>query len=288
MDSGTMRSLLAFFIFLSIVSCSKSHEIILSSLSESQANDLVVALSSQGIQSEKVADKIDKKSHKFAIAVVSEKKEQALRILSYNFLPAPKSNDFKNIYTAENQGIIPSQQYEQARFQMALQGEIENMLLILPGVMKAKVTLVLPKNIILANNEAPKLPSASVAIVYNPLNNAEELPLSATDIQALVSAAVLGLTPDRVAVLMKENQAPSLIADSVTPISMSLAKEITPANLDLTTEKLNRSRKLNIFLVLLVFASTLIVYAQVRQLLASQRQAEKDKMTLDSENTNIS
>lgn len=184
--------------------CGKNHEIV-GHLSEYEANEVMVLLASNHIEAQKVVQ--EGRTISYAIAVKEADAKKALKILVTNKLPREKSNGFAEVYPLGSSGLIPTKSEEKARYMMALQGEVENLLKVLPGVMQARVLLVLPDTEALRNagTPAPKA-TASVTIVYNPnLVKPGTIPYS-EQIKQLVASAVEDLQPSAVTVVMAQHR----------------------------------------------------------------------------------
>lgn len=198
-----MRYYLAVAILTLLAGCNAQQEII-SNLSETDANQLLVVLDSQKISATKVAG--TGRTVTYSITVKASQASQALRILVDNRLPLQPSSGLADVYPPGGGGLIPTSSEEKAKFLMAIQGEIENMLKTLPGFVTARVAIVLPDtNIIREVSGGPPQATASVAIVYNPINDAGDSSITPDDVKYLVSSAVEGLTPAGVTVVMASN-----------------------------------------------------------------------------------
>lgn len=191
-----------------LVGCDSPNPIV-HSLTELEANEVLVVLDSQGINASKVME--EGRVITWAVTVPSSRSKDALRILVANRLPKARSTGLKEVYPAGSSGLIPTQTEEKAKFLMAMQGEIETMLKSLPGVQTANVSVVVPeKDVIRDVDTPPPPPTASVAIVYNP-EDGNKKPVDEERIQKLVANAVEALKPQNVQVFMKENRTPLLL-----------------------------------------------------------------------------
>lgn len=179
-------------------------------LDELEANHILVVLESQGVPAAK--QKEEGRIPTWAVLVPQSQSMEALRILVANRLPKPKSQGLAAVYPAGSGGLIPTKTEEKAKFLLAMQGEIENMLKALPGVQDARVTVVIPEKDVVRDLEATPPPAtASVAVVYNPEDGGKK-PIDEKKVQELVAAAVEDLKIDNVKVIMKENRPPVLLA----------------------------------------------------------------------------
>lgn len=178
-------------------------------LDELEANHILVVLESQGIPAAK--QKEEGRVPTWAVLVPQSQSMEALRVLVANRLPKPKSQGLAAVYPAGGGGLIPTKTEEKAKFLLAVQGEIENMLKALPGIQDARVTIVIPEKDVVRDLETPPPPAtASVAVVYNPEDGGKK-PVDEKKLQELVAAAVEDLRPDNVKIIMKENRPPVLL-----------------------------------------------------------------------------
>lgn len=221
--------LLGAFALVFFTGCS-SPQTILSGLSEKDANLVVVVLQSQDISATKVATAAQAgQAASFSITVSGSDAKDALKILVDNKIPKGQSAGYAGVY-AGGSGIIPSSTQEKAQYLMALQGEIENMLLVLPGIVQASVVLVLPDPTLIRDPSAPApKSSASVAIVYNPSDAQGNAQVSAYDIQYLVASAVPDLPANNITVLMASNSPLKLIDGKKAVATAVSTKAAAPA-----------------------------------------------------------
>lgn len=186
---------------------------IVHSMSELEANEVMVVLEEQGISGTKVME--EGRIVTWAVAVPSSRSKDALRVLVANKLPKPRSQGLAEVYPPGSGGMIPTKSEEKARFLLAMQGEIERILKSIPGIQDASVSVVVPEKNVIRDVDTPPPPAtASVALVYNP-DEDNKKPVEEERIQKLVAAGVEGLKPQNVQVVMKENK-PSPI---VSPVS---------------------------------------------------------------------
>ncbi|MBH2006523.1 MAG: hypothetical protein I8H75_04180 [Myxococcaceae bacterium] len=201
------KALVCLSVLLSLVACHSQQELV-GSLTEREANEVVVVLDSQRIQATKISveAKAGNKAPTFSVQVDSKQASEALRILVDNRLPKSPSAGLGQVYPSDSGGLIPSQSEEKAKFLRATQGEVENMLMVLPGIVEVRVVVVIPDPNIVRDLHAPApQATASVAIVFNPIDAKGTPPAKAEEIKYLVSSAIEGLAPNRVSVVMSEN-----------------------------------------------------------------------------------
>jgi type III secretion protein J len=249
---------------LALSSCGSQEEIV-SGLTQSDANQIIVVLQSRDITATKLASPPQAgKNISYSISVSSSHTKDALKILVDNKLPKVLSNGFAQVFPPGGGGLIPSSTQEKAQLVMALQGEIENMLLVLPGVVQARVVVVLPDATIIRDLDTPPpQATASVAVVYNPTDDHGNPSVSAENIKFLIASAVPDLSPSGVTVVMASNYPMKLVdskrvkaksvlskASSLDNESASAAAPIAQVAKKVTESKLAPADK-NDFLILL-------------------------------------
>lgn len=182
-----------------LMACAR-HEIIVEGLSQNDANEILVVLKDNNITAQKEIV-LDRKHQSYHIKVRKTDIDSALRVLVNNQLPKSYRAGFKDVYPPGSQGLIPTKSDENARLIMAMQGEIEGLLRILPGVVDARVMLFID------SGSFPR--SASVALIYR--GSKEEL-ISAEEIKLLVASAAGAMSPENIHVVQKEFVGKELIA----------------------------------------------------------------------------
>ena len=175
-----------------MLGCSDNKNEILTNLSQSSANEVIMTLGNNNIDSSKQVQK----DETYTIYVSDSQKLKALNILKANGLP---EHDFTNLGTIfKKDSFISSPLEEHGRFLYALNQEISSLLSSLNGVIEVKTIVNLPApNDNLWQSQAP-VASASVLIKYR---QGERIDLYINRIKILVTNAVPGLTIDRVEVI---------------------------------------------------------------------------------------
>lgn len=193
-------------------------EQIVHQLDELEANEILVVLEAKGIQGAKVPE--PGRVVTWAVSVPHLDAKDAMRILVANKLPKQRSQGLKEVYGAGSGGLIPTKSEEKAKYLMALQGEIERKLKNMPGIMSAHVSVVQPDKDIVRDLDTPPPPStASVAIVYNAIDERGTAAVKEDEVKNLVASSVEDLKPANVTVVMKRNVPATLVdqaADSGT------------------------------------------------------------------------
>lgn len=216
------------FLFLStltlgLAGCQSQKEIV-SNLSESDANQVLVVLASQKIDAQKVL--VPGRTPTYSVTVKSSAVMEALKILVENRIPSQSSTGYDAVYPAGSSGLIPTKEESKAKFLMALQGEVESMLRVLPGVVDAQVRIVMPDTDTVRDINAP-LPkaTASVAIVYNPIDNLGGAAVEESEIRNLVASAVEDLSQNNVTVVMTPNL-PLHLVGATPPVNSAAYKAL--------------------------------------------------------------
>lgn len=216
---------------LGLCACQSEHTLV-SGLTQKDANEILVVLDTLQIPAKKEA--LDGRVVTYSILVSSKLQKQALRALVENHLPKEPSIGLAQVYPPGGAGLIPSRSEENARALMALQGEVENMLKILPGVVNAKVVIVKPDKEATRSIDAvlPKT-TASVAIVYNPVTQNGIPSLTQNEIKELLAASVENLDTQNVSVVMSLNKPPLIVGSKEGKQALIAAtKRLSASNIE--------------------------------------------------------
>lgn len=170
--------------------------------SEKEANEIVEVLAYDGITATKaVID--DGRTKVYQILVPGSRRLDAIAILNQHDLPKEHDPGY-NVYGEG--GLIPSASQEKAKFLQAVEGEIENMLRLVNGVLDASVQVVMPEDSVLrASGEAPPPTTASVVLVYLPGAN-DAKPISVPEVKSLVARGAEKLTDENITVVMSRKE----------------------------------------------------------------------------------
>lgn len=209
---------------LSLAAGCGADQSLVSGLDEFEANEILVVLRAKGIDGEK--HKEEGRVVTFSIMVKGVDADDALRLLVANKLPRLRSQGLKEVYPPGGGGLIPTKSEEKAKFLMAMQGEIERKLKSMPGIVAAHVSVVQPDKDIVRDLDTPPPPAtASVAIVYNAIDERGSATVKEDEVRALVAASIEDLRTQNVTVVMKKNAPGNLIDEIVS----SNAVEQAPA-----------------------------------------------------------
>lgn len=198
----------------SLVSACGGQEKVVHGLDEYEANEIIVVLEASGIAAHKVVEEGRVVTYSVEVSVGTVR--DAMRILVANHLPRQRSQGLKEVYPAGGGGLIPTKSEERAKYLMALQGEVERKLMGMPGIVRAHVSIVQPeKDIVRDLDKEPPPSTASVAIVFNAVDERGTSAVTADEVRALVAASVEDLRTSNVQVVMKRNVPANLVDKSV-------------------------------------------------------------------------
>ncbi len=164
-------------------------------LEERDANELITALVSRGFDATKVQEKGKKPT--WAIELDDAHATDALRVLTEFKLPRPPRTTTREL--VGQVGLVETPGAERLRQLEALEGDVEQMLESMDGVTSAAVELVVPAPPRPGQNALPSKASALVRVQPAAM---EKLQLQKEPIRALIAAAVEGLRPDDVSVMV--------------------------------------------------------------------------------------
>jgi type III secretion protein J len=162
-----------------------------SKLTERQANEMVAALQSAGI----VSDKRSRDSTSWSVEVARGDFARAVDTLRAAGLPREEFESLGQVFRKE--GFVSSQLEERARLIYGLSQELSNTLSTIDGVVVARVHLAVPERDPLADKPRPA--AASVMIKHRP---GVDMSRHIGQIKALVVNSVEGLSYDNVTVTL--------------------------------------------------------------------------------------
>lgn len=197
-----LRKTLLILIFLFFASCSKMP--IYHDLTESEANEILVALQDRGIDALKVKE-VKSQQVTWSIEVPRKDASAAQKILVENNLPRKKELGFSGI--CKEKGLIPTPDEERCRKVLALKGEIINSLAKIPGVIESDVVLNIPEISEFSSETQPsKRPTASAVLKVR--KSTENLELTEPKLQRFISNSIENLDPRDVSVVITYIQNP--------------------------------------------------------------------------------
>lgn len=204
------RFLLLLPLALFMVACSHTIE---SGLSGREAQEIVVTLREGGIDAFAAPDPASKNaSWQVKISGGGDKTVTAWKILREHGLPHEKVEGLDDVF--KNAGMIPTATEEKARMVVGLAGELTRTLRSLPGVVDARVHVVLPENNTLIDEKDKAVTTASVLVRYR----GDHAPLTDDQIRGLVAKGVEGLAAENVDVVQIQSNEKPLPSEMVGPL----------------------------------------------------------------------
>lgn len=187
-------------------------------LTENDAQQIVVLLRENGINATTELDPTQKKGTDAWLVKVSGQTDtmvRAWKILSENGLPREKVKGLDEVFA--NSGMIPTAAEEKARLLSGIDGELTRTLHSLPGVVDARVQVVLPDNSPLVDRSQQPPPTASALIQFH----GDDPPLKEVEVKSLMAKSVPGLTPENVAVVFKQVEIKPIPREGFGPFSIN-------------------------------------------------------------------
>jgi type III secretion protein J len=206
------RWLAALVLLLALAGCKVA---LYSNLKEQEANEIVAALSTEGIG----AAKTKLEGSNWQIEVEEDRLSQALDVLRVQGLPAERYASMGEVF--QKQGLVSTPSEERMRYIYAISQELSQTLRNVDGVVAARVHVVIPANDPLSEKIRPS--SAAVFIKHRP---DVDLRLLAPAVKDMVAHSIEGLTHDQVSLSLFEtrrmsNTAPAANA-GVSPMVLGL------------------------------------------------------------------
>ncbi|MDR3144158.1 MAG: type III secretion inner membrane ring lipoprotein SctJ [Puniceicoccales bacterium] len=207
------------FVLLLLTGCGKVE--LLSNLPEKDANQVVSIMQQHRIQVAKRAGvemtwTIDLKN--------SSDFSRAVKVLESMGYPATQYNTIGQVF--QKSGLVSSPLEERARLVYALSETIADTLNKIPGVLSARVHIVLPENDPYSDSDVES--SAAIFLTYKAGSNLDE---SVREIKYLVANSVQGLDYDRVSIAMfpivsdVETQTNNVFDSNVSVLGLSMASD---------------------------------------------------------------
>lgn len=207
-SSHPARSLLRFihFAFLLIVlsslltSC-ESKRIIVNGLDEKEANEILVFLSSKGVNATKVqavSEGAGSKGVLWNISVDTSQGNEAMALLNQAGLPRRRGANLLNIFS--NVGLVPSGMQDKVRYQAGLAEQIASTIRKIDGVLDADVQISFPDEDPFNPNAPKQKITASVYVKHSGVLDDPNAHLISR-IKRLVAGSINGLDYDNVTVI---------------------------------------------------------------------------------------
>lgn len=206
MQAVISRSFFTFFLFsiLTLLCSCESRRVIVNALDEKEANEILVFLSTRGIDATKVklADAGaggGAKVAMFDISVRDDQATEAMSLLNQNGLPRRRGQNLLGLFA--NVGLVPSEMQDKIRYQAGLAEQIASTIRKIDGVLDAEVQLSFPEEDPLnPNAEKKQKITSSVYIKHSGVLDDPNSHLI-TKIKRLVAASITGLDFDNVTVI---------------------------------------------------------------------------------------
>lgn len=160
-------------------------------LAENEANAVVAALQTAGIQSEKRAAE----EGRFAIFVDDASFAQAVKVLDDQAIPSRKYEGLGTVFPGGAMFVSPVE--ERARLLHAMQEELAQTVSTIDGVLEARVHIVLPEQ----DQLGRPITTPSAGVLVKHVDDARHNPVQhQLEIRRLLSASVSGLDEENIAV----------------------------------------------------------------------------------------
>lgn len=185
------------------VGCESNHTIV-NNIDERQANEIVVFLSSYGINAQKIPSASGGgvggtgPSNMWNVAVPPTKTTEAMSILNRVGLPRRAGTSLLDLFGQT--GLMSSDKQETIRYQMGLEKDLENMIRHIDGVVDAVVKLSFPEEQGIGAEATKEKPRAAVFVKHEGVVDNPNSHL-VTKIRRLIASSVAELTFDNVTVV---------------------------------------------------------------------------------------
>lgn len=186
---------LALALALSLAGCKVD---LYSGLNEQEANEIVAALSAEGIAA--VKERVE--GNNWQVQVDEARLSTALDVLRTQGLPHDRYASMGDVF--QKQGLVSTPAEERMRYIYAVSQELSQTLRTVDGVVAARVHVVIPANDPLSDRIRPS--SAAVFIKHRP---DVDLRLLAPAVKDMVAHSIEGLTHDQVSLSLFEARRPA-------------------------------------------------------------------------------
>lgn len=201
---STLFYLLLLCFFLPLFTSCESRKTIVNSLEEKDANEIIVYLSTKGIDVVKQPTKETggggggAKIQLWDISVPTDQSLEAMSLLNQIGLPRRRTQNLLGIFTGT--GLVPSEMEQKIRYQAGLAEQIASIIRKIDGVLDAEVSISIPEEDPLNPNAKKQQVTASVYVKHNGVLDDPNSHLI-TKIKRLVAASVPNLDYDNVTVI---------------------------------------------------------------------------------------
>ncbi|HEX4621640.1 MAG TPA: type III secretion protein [Myxococcaceae bacterium] len=197
-------------------------------LNESDANEILVLLQENGIDSSKIKEEGGNEPT-FTVKVAKADYRQAAKLLNQYSLPHPKSPGLEIFL--QSKGMIPTQTEERAMLMQALGGEVSKALQKVDGVLEARTIVNVPENNDLTQPDKKPQPTAAVLVKYR-ANVEGKQPLNDIDLRNFVSRSLPDMRPENVAVIQVAAQLPTAEVSAESRMQEVLGFQMSKASAD--------------------------------------------------------
>lgn len=199
------------FSFLFLASCQENHSIV-SNIDEKEANEIIVFLASEGIESQKIKSAAQEgavgatSSAIWSIYVAPDKTIDAISLLNKQGYPRTKTTTLLKIFA--KQGLMSTDKEESIRYQAGLEEELTGVIRKIEGILDASVQISFPQNEPPPGSPPLKMKAAVYikhqGVLDNPNNHLE------SKIKRLISSSVEGLALDDVTLISDKSEIATL------------------------------------------------------------------------------
>lgn len=184
---------------LCVVAACSSQTIIVNSVSEREANELVVLLNSKGIKAVKVPSPVSTVGggggeKMWDITVPPQNITESLAVLNQAGLPRTRGTTLLDLFGKS--GLVPSDLQDRIRYQEGLSEQLANTIRKMDGIIDADVQFTMPST----ESTTPETLTASVYVKHRGILDNPNC-LLMTKIKRLVACAIPGLAQDNVCVI---------------------------------------------------------------------------------------
>jgi type III secretion protein J len=213
------RTLAALALLLAIAGCKVG---LYSGLNEQEANEMIAALTSDGIDAAK--ERVENAD--WQVMVDQADLPAALELLRAHGLPNDRYVSMGDVF--QKQGLVSTPSEERMRYIYAMSQELSQTLRKVDGVVSARVHVVIPANDPLSDKIRPS--SAAVFIKHRP---DVDLRLLTPAVKEMVAHSIEGLSHDQVSLSLFEARRPPVTPGRAVARSDSIAG-ILPASTAIT------------------------------------------------------
>ena len=209
-----LRAFTAAVLFVALAGCKVG---LYSGLTEQEANEMVAALTSDGL----AADKERLENNQWQVLVDKGDLPTSLELLRAQGLPNDRFATMGEVF--QKQGLVSTPSEERMRYIYAISQELSQTLRKVDGVVAARVHVVIPANDPLSDRVRPS--SAAVFIKYRP---DVDLRMLAPAVKDLVAHSIEGLAHDQVSLSLFEARRPSAAGTGATAAGSNAILGVLP------------------------------------------------------------